>query len=153
MRHKKVMQNWYEPKLLGLKASCSIFLWPAMCSSNQVVASSAPARTVHETVIVTEYEYYADEEHIGTLFLKEPIKQCSWWSRSTGLRTGWHGEWEHFNGSGFIARFDCLGLANSKQHTVVYGDAKGSDYAGRTIEVIMTGKWEFDQEQAEYVSR
>ena len=121
-----------------------------MCATN-LVATSFPTRIRPDYVIVKEYEYHCNGSHTGTLYINEPVRQCSWWSQTTGLRTPWHGEWVSFNGCGFVARFDCRGQPNVHKHVVVYGDMRGYDYAGRRIEIILTGRWRFEEEQAEYV--
>ena len=116
-----------------------------------MVAATFPTRVTPDHIIVKEYDYYCNGAHTGTLYLKEPVKQCSWWSQATGLRTGWHGEWVQFNGCGFVARFDCRGRANVQKHVVIYGNMRGYDYVGRGVAVIFTGRWRFAEEQAEYV--
>ena len=124
-----------------------------MCAADPsiMVTTTFPTRVRPEVVIVKAYAYYTNGAYTGTLYLKEPVKQCSWLSQATGLRTGWHGEWVQFNGCGFVARFDCKGQANIQKHVVIYGNLQGQDYAGRGVAVIFSGRWRFEEEQAEYV--
>ena len=122
----------------------------AMCAEH-LVATSFPTCIMPDYIIVKEYEYRCNDKFSGTLYLKEPVRQCSWLSGTSGLRTQWHGEWVPFNGTGFVAQFDCRGQPNVHKHAVLYGDLRGHDYAGRRVEVILTGRWRFENEQAEYV--
>ena len=101
-------------------------------------------------VVVKSYDYYMNGSHAGVLFLKQPIRQCPWWSASTGLRTDWHGPWVSYDGAGFVATFDWSGCPSQK-HVVIYHNHQGNDYQGRDIRVEFTGRWAFDDEIADYV--
>ena len=120
-----------------------------MCGSPLPVAagSSGPGQ---RHVVVRCFDYYMNSRLAGMLFLKEPIRQCSFWSSSTGLRTDWHGEWISYDGTGFVATFDCFGRPSQK-HVVIYHNHQGNDYRGRDIRVTFTGRWAFDDEIADYV--
>ena len=79
------------------------------------------------------------------LFLTQPIRQCPWWSASTGLRTDWHGPWVSYDGVGFVAS------RPSQKRVVIYHNHQGNDYQGRDIRVEFTGRLAFDDEIADYV--
>ena len=80
-------------------------------------------------VVVKSYDYYMNGSHAGVLFLKQPIRQCPWWSASTGLRTDWHGPWVSYDGVGFVATFDWSGRPSQK-HVVIYHNHQGNGYRG-----------------------
>ena len=101
-------------------------------------------------VVVKSYDYYMNGSHAGVHFLKQPIRQCPWWSAPTGLRTDWHGPWVSYDGAVFVATFDWSGCPSQK-HVVIYHNYQGNDYQGRDIRVEFTGRLAFDAEIADYV--
>ena len=106
-------------------------------TQNPLIVVAALVGVVQQLVIVKLYECSMNDRHTGSLYLKEPITQCSWYSVETGLRTDWHGEWQTFNGCGFIAHFDCKGRSDQRKHIVVYGNMQGSGDAGRKVELTV----------------
>ena len=105
---------------------------------------------VQRQVVVKCYDYYMNGTLAGVLFLKEPVRQCSWWSATTMLRTDWHGSWISWDGCGFAANFDWAGHTTQK-FVVIFHNHRGNDYRGREICVTFTGRWAFDDAVADYV--
>ena len=137
------------------------FTGPDLFSPMVIVSSSSSSRSnspvvatasgpLQRGIVVKAYDYYMDGVHEGMLFLKEPIRQCSWWSCTSGLRTDWHGHWVSYDGCGFVAQFEYRGR-NTQKYAVIHHNHRGNDYRGRRIHVTFTGRWAFDDDVCDYV--
>ena len=141
---------------------CQILPISSMCiasATNPCGASAQPpahpvfgmAPPPTPPVVVSVYHYYMNGKHTRFLNLKEPHQQCSWHSVETGLRTAWHGEWFRCRNNALVTLFDYKGRNDQRKHAVIYSDGGGSDYKGRVIQFEFGGRWQFNNEAAQYV--
>ena len=102
---------------------------------------------------VTQFHCAMDGEYTGDIFLSHHrLRQVTWTSQRTGLRTPWHGRWYIGLGNNLIMEFDFRGRMDTRKWAQVsLTTLEGLDYLQRHI-VLKRGKtWDFDAETATYV--